>query len=81
MVGDPAIPVTGRHVGVARVGEQAQAVVEERSPAGVRFVVLGEAVFDVGESVADTVVVTLQGGQIDGFSEVGGEDLQGDSDC
>ena len=54
---------------------------EERSPAGVRFVVLGEAVFDVGESVADTVVVTLQGGQIDGFSEVGGEDLQGDSDC
>jgi hypothetical protein len=62
-------------VGVVRVGEQPQAVVEERPAAGVVLVVLAQAVLDVGEPGADAVLVPLERGQVDGVGEVRGEQL------
>ena len=44
---------------MVRVGEEPQAVVEERPTTDVQFVVLAQAVLDVGESGADGVVVSL----------------------
>ena len=56
-----------------RVGEEPQAVVEERSPADVLLVVLAQAVLDVGEPGAHAVLVPFEGGQVDGVGEVRGE--------
>ncbi|MFI7647661.1 hypothetical protein ACIBTZ_16490 [Micromonospora sp. NPDC049460] len=39
------------------------------------FVVLGEAVFDVGEAGSDAVLVALQGGEVDGVGEVRSQQL------
>jgi hypothetical protein len=60
---------------VVRVGEQPQAVVEERPAADVLLVVLAQAVLDVGEPGADAVLVPLERGQVDGVGEVRGEQL------
>ncbi|NLG65261.1 MAG: hypothetical protein GX537_06610 [Actinobacteria bacterium] len=57
------------------IGEQPQRVVEERPPASVVLVVLGEALLDVGEPGPDAVLVPLQGGQVDGVGEVRGKQL------
>jgi len=54
------------------VGEQPEWVVEERASAGVVFVVLSKASFDVGEPCADAV--------LEGYSEPGSVELEGD-DC
>jgi hypothetical protein len=62
-------------VGAVRVGQQPQAVVEERAPAGVVLVVLGEALVDVGEARADAVLVPLQRREVDGVGEVRGKQL------
>ena len=48
---------------------------EERPRPGVVFVVLGEALLDVGESGADAVLVSLQRRQVDGVGEVRGQQL------
>lgn len=45
---------------MVRVGEDPQAVVEERPTAGLVLVVCGEALLDVGEPGSDTVMVSLQ---------------------
>nr|WP_300143287.1 hypothetical protein [Propionicimonas sp.] len=57
------------------VGQQPQAVMEERSTAGVLFVVLAEALLDVGEAGADAVLVPLERWEVDGVGEVRGEQL------
>ncbi|WP_287270748.1 hypothetical protein [Microbacterium sp.] len=75
LVRQPPVAVVGVLVGVVCVGEQAQGVVEERASADVVFIVLGEAVFDVREAGADAVLVSFQGGQVDGVGEVRGEEL------
>ncbi|MFD0995369.1 hypothetical protein [Pseudoclavibacter chungangensis] len=63
-------PVVGVGVGVVRVGEEPQAVVEEGPTAGVLFVVLGEAVLDVGQPSADAVLVPLECREVDRVGEV-----------
>nr|WP_237268250.1 hypothetical protein [Tessaracoccus flavescens] len=57
------------------VGEQPQAVVEERSTADVLLVVLTQALLDVGKPGSDSVLVPLEGGQVDGVGEVCGKQL------
>ena len=73
LVREPPAPVIGVGVGVASVGEEPQRVVEECPPSNVLLVVLAEAVLDVGESGADTVLVPFQSWQVDGVGEVCGE--------
>ena len=53
-------------VGTARVGKLPQAVVEEPPTADVQFVVLAQAVLDVGESGSDAVLVPLESRKGDG---------------
>ena len=60
LVCQPPASVVGVGVGVVRVGEEPQAVVEERPTTDVQFVVLAQAVLDVGESGADAVLVSLE---------------------
>ncbi|WP_227993996.1 MULTISPECIES: hypothetical protein [unclassified Pseudactinotalea] len=55
------------------VGEEPQAVVEERSTADVLLVVLAQTELDVGEPGADSVLVPFESRQVDGVSEVCGE--------
>nr|WP_241653349.1 hypothetical protein [Propioniciclava flava] len=62
-------------VGKVRVGKQPQAVVEERSAADVLLVVLTQALLDVSKPGADSVLVPLERGKVDGVSEVRGEEL------
>ncbi|GAA3873924.1 hypothetical protein GCM10022275_23690 [Tessaracoccus defluvii] len=50
MVRESAAPIVGVRVGVVRVGEESQGVVEERPRPGVVLVVLAEAALDVGEA-------------------------------
>jgi len=57
------------------VGEEPQAVVEERPTADVLLVVLAQAVLDVGEPSSDAVLVPFERGQVDGVGEVRGEQL------
>lgn len=57
------------------VGEEPQRVVEERPSTRVVFVVLGEALLDVGEARTDAVLVPLQRQEIDGVGEVRREEL------
>ena len=49
-------------VGAVRVGEEPQAVVEERAPADVLLVVLAQALLDVGEPGPDAVLVSFERG-------------------
>ena len=65
--------VVGVGVGVVRVGQEPQAVVEECPPSDVLLVVLAEAVLDVGEPGSDAVLVSIECGQVDGVGEVCGE--------
>ncbi|WP_271403835.1 hypothetical protein [Kocuria palustris] len=58
-----------------RIGQQPQRVVEERSSTGVLFVVLDEALLDVGQSGADAVLMSLERREVDGVREVRGEKL------
>ena len=60
-------------IGAVRVGEEPQAVVEERPPADVLLIVLTQALLDVGESGADAVLVPLECWQVDGVGEVRGQ--------
>ena len=55
------------------VDQEPQAVVEERPTAGVLFVVLVEAVLNVGVPGADAVLVPFECWQVDGVSEVRSE--------
>ncbi|MFT4231046.1 MAG: hypothetical protein QM602_12235 [Microbacterium sp.] len=75
MVRQSPVGVAGSGVGVARAGQEPQGVLKERPPAGVLFVVLGEALFDVGQTGADAVLVAFQGGEVDGVGEVRREQL------
>ncbi|MEZ5088901.1 MAG: hypothetical protein R2719_03775 [Micropruina sp.] len=50
LVREPPAAVVRARVGAVRVGQQPQAVVEERAPTGVLFVLLGEALLDVGQA-------------------------------
>lgn len=60
LVCQPLAAVVRARVGAVRVGQQPQAVVEERAPTDVLFVVLGEALLDVRESGADAVLVPFE---------------------
>ncbi|MDM4762359.1 hypothetical protein QT381_04990 [Galbitalea sp. SE-J8] len=62
LVGQSPVAVVGVLVGVVRIGEQPQGVVEERAASGVMLVMLGEAVVDVCEPCSDAVLVSFQGG-------------------
>ena len=75
LVRESSVPVVGVRVGAVSVGKQAQGVVEECPRPSVMFVMLGEAMFDVGESCADAVLVPLQRAQVDGVGEVRREQL------
>ena len=57
------------------VDQEPQAVVEERPTAGVLFVVLAQAVLDVGESGSDAVLVPLESRKVDGVGEVRRQEL------
>ncbi|WP_447589706.1 hypothetical protein [Microbacterium lacticum] len=57
------------------VGEEPQAVVEERSTSCVPLIVLAQTLLDVGEPGADAVLVSLERWQVDGVSEVRGQQL------
>ena len=48
---------------------------KERAPTGVLFVVLREALLDVGQSGADAVLMSLERREVDGVREVRGEKL------
>lgn len=48
---------------------------EERPPAGVVLVVVGEALVDVCEPCADAVLVAFERRQVDGVGQEGGEEL------
>ena len=48
LVREPPVAVVRVRVGAVCVGQEPQAVVEECATAGVLFVVVGEAVLDVG---------------------------------
>ncbi|WP_241742579.1 hypothetical protein [Microbacterium lacticum] len=77
LVRQSPIGITGVRVGAVRVGQQAQAVMEERAPAGVVLTVLREATVDVRQTRADAVLVPLQGVEVDGVGEVRREQLVG----
>lgn len=62
-------------VGAVCVGEQPQAVVQERPSAGVLLVVLAEALLDVRQPGADAVLVSLERREVDGVGEVRGQEL------
>ncbi|MCG7413199.1 hypothetical protein MHK74_01135 [Microbacterium aurum] len=55
------------------VGEQPQGVVQERPPAGVVLVVLGQFPVHVREARPDAVLMPFQGGQVDRVGEVRGQ--------
>ena len=61
LVRQPTVAVVGVRVGVVGVRKESQAVMEEHATSGVVFVVLGEALLDVGEPGSDAVLVSLQG--------------------
>ncbi|WP_454229277.1 hypothetical protein [Propioniciclava flava] len=48
---------------------------QERAPAGVVLVVLGQFLVHVGEACADAVLVPFQGWQVDRVGEVRGQQL------
>ncbi|WP_240423362.1 hypothetical protein [Leucobacter sp. wl10] len=75
LVRQPPVGVAGSGVGVVRVGEQPQRVVQERPPAGLVLVLLGELLVHVGEARPDAVLVPFQGGEVDGVGEVRGQQL------
>lgn len=70
---ESAVGVAGLGVCLVCVGEESQAVVEECPASGVVLVVFGEATVHVGEARADAVLVSFQGGQVDGVGEVRGQ--------
>ncbi|HZK05943.1 MAG TPA: hypothetical protein VFC82_08860 [Actinomycetaceae bacterium] len=62
LVREPPIGVAGVRVGVMRVGEEPQTIVEERPASRVFLVVFTEALLDVREAGADAVLVPFQCG-------------------
>lgn len=62
LVRQSTVAVVGVGVGVVCVGEEPQAVVEERAPADVLLVVLAQALLDVGEPGPDAVLVSFERG-------------------
>ncbi|MDV7177328.1 MULTISPECIES: hypothetical protein [Micrococcus] len=50
---------------------------EERATAGVLFVVVGEALLDVGQPSADAVLMPLERREVDGVGEVRSQQLVG----
>ena len=62
LVREPPAPVIGVRVGAVSVGEEPQAVVEERPAADVLLVVLTQAVLDAREPGADAVLVSFERG-------------------
>lgn len=48
---------------------------EERAPTGVLFVLLGEALLDVGQAGPDAVLVPLERREVDGVGEVRAQQL------
>ncbi|MGJ0204494.1 hypothetical protein [Leucobacter sp. gxy201] len=77
LVREPAVGVAGVQVGAVRIGQQSQAVVEERASARVVLTVLGKATVHVGQARANTVLVALQCVEVDGVGEVRREELVG----
>ena len=77
LVRQPSVGIARVGVGTMHVGDQAQAVVEERASAGVVLAVLGEATVHVRQARADAVLMPLQGVEVDGVGEVRGEEFVG----
>lgn len=75
LVRQSAVGVAGAGVGVVRVGEQPQRVVQECPATGVVCVALGKALVHVREACPDAVLVSLQCREVDGVGEVRGEEL------
>ncbi|WP_298038441.1 hypothetical protein [uncultured Microbacterium sp.] len=77
LVRESSVVIARVGVGAVRVGDQAQAVVEERASAGVVLAVLGKATVHVRQPRADSILVALQRCQVDGVGEVRREELVG----
>ena len=75
LVREPPVAVVGVRVGAVRVGEEPQAVVEERAPARVVLAVLGQATVHVRQARADAVLVALERREVDRVREVRGKQL------
>ncbi|KZE70007.1 hypothetical protein M3C59_010930 [Micrococcus luteus] len=58
-----------------RVGEQPQAVVQERPSSGVVLIVLGEFPVHVRQVRPDAVLMPFERGEVDGVGEVRGQQL------
>ncbi len=75
LAGEPAVGVAGSSVSMVRIGQQSQAVMEEGPSAGVVLVVIRETSVRVREARPDAVLMPLQRRQVDGVSEVRGQQL------
>ncbi|MFT3968734.1 MAG: hypothetical protein QM695_00260 [Micropruina sp.] len=62
LAGEPAVGVAGSGVSMVRVGEQPEAVVQERPPSGVVLVVFREPAVHVREARPDAILMPLQRG-------------------
>ena len=72
---EPAVGVAGSGVGVVRVGEQPQRVVQECPASGVVLVVFREFAVHVGKARADAILMPFERRQVDGVGEVRGQQL------
>ncbi len=75
LVRESPVAVIRARVSTVGIGEEPQRVVEERPPTRVSLIMLTDALLDIGEPGADAVLVSLQGGQVDGVGEVRGEEF------